>query len=30
MVFGGGCFVGHGVDVSGGTAQFVLIDYKIE
>ena len=30
MVFGGGCFAGHGVDVSGGTAQFVLIDYKIE
>jgi hypothetical protein len=29
MTFGGGCFAGHGVNVSGGTARFVLISYTI-
>lgn len=29
MTFGGGCFFGHGVNVSGGTARFVLISYTI-
>ena len=29
MTFGGGCFFGHGVNVSGGTARFVLIGYTI-
>jgi hypothetical protein len=29
MTFGGGCFFGHGVNVSGGTARFVLIDYTV-
>jgi hypothetical protein len=27
MTFGGGCFFGHGVNVSGGTARFVLTGY---
>ncbi len=27
--FGGGCFFGHGVNVSGGTAQFQLLGYSI-
>jgi len=27
--FGGGCFFGHGVNVSGGTAQFQLLSYSI-
>jgi len=27
--FGGGCFFGHGVNVSGGTAQFLLWGYSI-
>jgi hypothetical protein len=29
LVFGGGCFFGHGVNVSGGTARFVLSDYSV-
>ncbi len=29
MTFGGGCFFGHGVNVSGGTARFALISYTI-
>ena len=29
LVFGGGCFFGHGVNVSGGTAQFILTNYGI-
>ncbi len=29
MTFGGGCFFGHGVNVTGGTARFVLVDYTI-
>jgi hypothetical protein len=29
FVFGGGCFYGHGVNVSGGTARFALILYSI-
>jgi len=29
MTFGGGCFYGHGVNVSGGTAEFRVLDYRI-
>jgi len=29
LVFGGGCFYGHGVNVSGGTARFTLNHYSI-
>jgi hypothetical protein len=29
MTFGGGCFFGHGVNVSGGSARFALINYTI-
>jgi hypothetical protein len=29
LVFGGGCFFGHGVNVTGGAAKFVLINYSI-
>ena len=29
LTFGGGCFFGHGVDVSGGTAKFVLSRYEV-
>ena len=29
MTFGGGCFFGHGVNVSGGTARFALMSYTI-
>jgi hypothetical protein len=29
MTFGGGCFFGHGVNISGGTARFALISYTI-
>jgi hypothetical protein len=29
MTFGGGCFLGHGVNVSGGTATFELVSYRI-
>ena len=29
MTFGGGCFFGHGVNVSAGTARFILIGYTI-
>jgi hypothetical protein len=30
FVFGGGCFYGHGVNVSGGTARFALKEYSIQ
>jgi hypothetical protein len=30
MTFGGGCFLVHGVNISGGTAQFNLIDFQIQ
>ena len=30
FVFGGGCYYGHGVNVSGGTARFTLRQYSIE
>ena len=30
FVFGGGCYYGHGVNVSGGTARFVLRGYFIK
>ena len=30
FVFGGGCFYGHGVNVSGGTARFTLRQYSVE
>ncbi len=29
MTFGGGCFFGHGVNVSGGEATFTLKDFAI-
>jgi hypothetical protein len=29
LVFGGGCFFGHGVSVSGGTAKFIMTNYGI-
>ncbi len=29
MTFGGGCFFGHGVSVSGGTAQFILKGFTV-
>jgi len=28
MVFGGGCFAGHGVFVTGGTARFTILEFK--
>jgi hypothetical protein len=28
MVFGGGCFVGHGVFVTGGAARFTILEFK--
>jgi hypothetical protein len=28
--FGGGCFYGHGVGVSGGSARFVVTKYKVK
>jgi hypothetical protein len=28
MTFGGGCFAGHGVNISGGTARFWLTSYR--
>ena len=30
VVFGGGCFAAHGVNVSGGTARFTLDSYNIQ
>jgi len=30
LTFGGGCFFGHGVNVRGGSAQFVLTNYQIQ
>ncbi|MEQ1896852.1 MAG: hypothetical protein ABL971_05615 [Vicinamibacterales bacterium] len=27
MTFGGGCFAGHGVNISGGTARFILTSF---
>lgn len=29
MTFGGGCFYGHGVNTSNGTARFVLTNYQV-
>jgi hypothetical protein len=29
LVFGGGCFFGHGVSVSGGSAKFIMTNYSI-
>jgi hypothetical protein len=29
LVFGGGCFFGHGVSVSGGSAKFIMTNYGI-
>ena len=29
MTFGGGCFYGHGVNVEGGNAQFIISDFRI-
>jgi len=30
VTFGGGCSFGHGVNISGGSAQFALTDYSIQ
>jgi hypothetical protein len=30
ITFGGGCFFGHGVRVTGGKARFELIDFRIQ
>ena len=30
ITFGGGCFFGHGVYVTGGKARFELIDFRIQ
>ncbi len=30
ITFGGGCFFGHGVHVTGGKARFELIDFRIQ
>ena len=30
FVFGGGCYYGHGVNISGGTARFTLSHYSIK
>lgn len=29
VTFGGGCFFGHGVNVSGGTATLTITDYRV-
>ena len=29
MTFGGGCFAGHGVNITGGTARFTLTNYSL-
>ena len=29
LTFGGGCFFGHGVNVSNGTARFILSEYSV-
>ena len=29
MTFGGGCFAGHGVNISSGTARFSLTNYRL-
>jgi hypothetical protein len=30
MTFGGGCFYGHGVMVTGGSAQFHVISFRVQ
>jgi hypothetical protein len=30
FTFGGGCFFGHGVNVTGGTARFYVTEYSVE
>ena len=30
VTFGGGCFFGHGVNVSGGTARFMMIRFELK
>jgi hypothetical protein len=30
LTFGGGCSFGHGVNIHGGTATFLLLDYRIQ
>lgn len=30
LTFGGGCSFGHGINIRGGTASFVLTDYRIQ
>jgi hypothetical protein len=29
LTFGGGCFFGHGVNVSGGTARFIMTRFEL-
>ena len=29
LTFGGGCFFGHGVNVSGGSAKFIVTGFAI-
>ena len=30
ITFGGGCFFGHGADLTSGKAQFQLVDFKVQ
>jgi hypothetical protein len=30
MTFGGGCFAGHGLFVTGGTATFILKEFQLK
>lgn len=30
LSFGGGCFFGHGINVSGGTSTFHLLDFRVQ
>jgi hypothetical protein len=29
VTFGGGCFFGHGVNVSGGSARFIMTSFEL-
>ena len=29
VTFGGGCFFGHGVNVSGGSARFIMTRFEL-
>ena len=30
VTFGGGCFFGHGVNVSGGAARFIMTRFELK